>query len=237
MNENLSKEQQVEAMFNGIAPRYDFLNRVLSFGIDKLWRRRLIKSLLKSNPTRVLDVATGTADLAILLAKKNPKVTVIGVDIAEQMLSFGRVKVERKNLDERVVLTRASSERLPFDDASFDATMVAFGVRNFENPINGLKEMNRVIKPGGGIYVLEFTNPRSSLIRFIYRFYFNRILPWIGRKVSGHSSAYTYLPTSVEAFEEREAFVNLLYKAGFVDASFKLQSLGIAAIYSAIKPK
>lgn len=237
MTNNLSKEKQVEAMFNGIAPRYDFLNRVLSFGIDNIWRRRLIRGLLKSNPSMVLDVATGTADLAILLARKNPMVTVVGVDIAEQMLSFGRVKLEKKKLNERVTLSKASSERLPFNDSSFDATMVAFGVRNFENPLNGLKEMGRVIKPGGSIHVLEFTNPRTGFVRFVYRFYFNRILPFIGRMVSGHKSAYTYLPTSVQAFEEREAFVDLLHKAGFVNAKFKLQSFGIAAIYVAIKPE
>ncbi len=226
----------MEAMFNGIASRYDFLNRVLSFGIDRLWRKRLIKGLLKENPKRVLDVATGTADLAIALVQRNKSVSVVGVDIAENMLSFGRVKLDRKNLTESIELVKASSQALPFNDNYFDASMVAFGVRNFEDPVKGLSEMLRTIKPGGSIHVLEFTNPKFWPVRIVYRFYFLHILPWIGQKISGHKTAYTYLPNSVEAFKERDAFIQLLNQAGFINGSYKLQSFGIASIYRAYKP-
>lgn len=230
------KEQQVEAMFNGIAPRYDFLNHLLSFGIDKLWRKRLVKNLLKTNPQQVLDIATGTGDLAITLAKRAKSVNIIGVDIAEGMLEIGKLKVERKNLSNQIKLLKASSQHLPFANNLFDASMVAFGVRNFEDPVKGLLEMNRVTREGGSIHVLEFTTPRIGLVKVAYKFYFNRILPWVGRKVSGHKSAYTYLPTSVDAFKERKDFVKLLEQAGFENATYSLQSFGIAAIYTANKP-
>lgn len=223
-------------MFNDIAPRYDFLNHVLSLGIDKLWRKRLIKGIVKHNPESVLDMATGTADLAIALAKKSANTSVVGIDISENMLSVGVEKVTKLKLNNRISFTKASAESIPFADNSFDAAMVAFGVRNFENPLNGLKEMLRVIKPGGSINVLEFTTPRLWIVRFFYQFYFKRILPWVGRTISGHKTAYTYLPNSVAVFQERQNFVNLLVEAGFVEANFKLQSFGIAAIYRATKP-
>lgn len=235
MKDISTKEQVVESMFNGIAPKYDFLNHVLSFGIDRLWRNRLIKDLLSNKPSRVLDVATGTADLAISLVRKNSNTTVVGVDIAENMLSFGRVKLAKKSLQNRIELQKASSQSLPFDDNFFDASMVAFGVRNFEDPVKGLREMLRVTKPGGTIHVLEFTTPKPLIVRVVYRFYFLRILPWIGRMISGHKTAYTYLPNSVEAFKEREDFLDLLEQAGYVNSSYKLQSFGIAAIYKAYK--
>jgi demethylmenaquinone methyltransferase/2-methoxy-6-polyprenyl-1,4-benzoquinol methylase len=222
-------------MFNGIAPKYDFLNHVLSLGIDKLWRKRLIKDLLRSNPATVLDVATGTADLSIALVKKQGNVKVVGVDIAENMLSFGRIKLEKKNLLDSIDLIKASSQSLPFEDSVFDASMVSFGVRNYEDAVKGLSEMQRVTKPGGTIHVLEFTTPRAKIVRFVYRFYFLRILPWIGRKISGHKTAYSYLPSSVEAFKERDEFLKLLGKAGYINSSYKIQSFGIAAIYKAFK--
>jgi demethylmenaquinone methyltransferase / 2-methoxy-6-polyprenyl-1,4-benzoquinol methylase len=225
----------VEAMFNDIAPRYDFLNHVLSLGIDKLWRKRLINGIVKHNPENVLDMATGTADLAIALAQKSKKTSIVGIDISENMLSVGIDKVNKLKLSNRIGFTKASSENIPIANNTFDAAMVAFGVRNFENPLNGLKEMFRVIKPGGTINVLEFTTPRLWLVRFFYQFYFKRILPWVGRKISGHKTAYTYLPNSVAVFKERQDFLELLMEAGFVDASFRLQSFGIAAIYRATK--
>jgi demethylmenaquinone methyltransferase / 2-methoxy-6-polyprenyl-1,4-benzoquinol methylase len=235
LQEFVGKEKQVEAMFNQIASRYDFLNRLLSLGIDKLWRRRLVKGLLKSNPELVLDVATGTADLAIALAKKSSKVMVTGVDIAEGMLLVGNQKIIKYDLSHRIKLVKASSEKLPFPDKMFDSAMVAFGVRNFENPLNGLKEMFRVLKPNGTIHVLEFTIPRYRLVAYFYKFYFTKLLPWVGRRISGHPTAYTYLPESVGAFYEREGFINLMHEAGFAEARYKLQSFGIAAIYSASK--
>lgn len=241
--ENLSKEvknfavreREVEDMFNGIAPSYDLLNHLLSFGIDKLWRKRLVKWVARQNPNTVLDVATGTSDLAIALARRSNKVRIVGVDIAEEMLARGSQKLIKLNLSDRITLQRASSLNLPFDSNSFDAAMVAFGVRNFEDPLKGLSEIGRVVKPGGTISVLEFTKPKFALIRWAYLFYFNRVLPWIGQKVSGHKTAYTYLPTSVDAFKERDEFVELLVKAGFTDASYSIQSFGIAAIYRAKK--
>jgi demethylmenaquinone methyltransferase/2-methoxy-6-polyprenyl-1,4-benzoquinol methylase len=233
---NSTKEQQVEEMFNGIAHRYDFLNRVLSFGIDRRWRKKLVKGILKGNPNHVLDIATGTADLAIVLAEKNRNVKVTGVDIAENMLSFGRTKVQKKRLANRIELIKASALSLPFNDKSFDAAMVAFGVRNFQEPVTGLTEINRVLRPGAQIFVLEFTNPRSKFFGKLYTFYFLKVLPTIGRLVSGHSEAYTYLPASVKAFAEREAFTKMLNDSGFTNASYRELSFGIASLYQAVKP-
>jgi demethylmenaquinone methyltransferase / 2-methoxy-6-polyprenyl-1,4-benzoquinol methylase len=230
------KESEVELMFNGIAPRYDFLNHLLSFGIDKLWRKRLVKGVIRTNPTLVLDVATGTGDLAIALAKRSKQVRITGIDIADAMLDISKRKLHHLGFSARVSMERASSLSLPFPDNHFDAAMVSFGVRNFEDPLKGLSEMQRVVKPGGTINVLEFTTPRIGLVRWVYNFYFNRILPWVGKKISGHGSAYTYLPTSVNAFKEREDFVELLEQSGFANARYKLQSFGIAAIYQAVKP-
>lgn len=222
-------------MFDGIAHRYDFLNHTLSLGIDKIWRKRLIKGLLKRNPETAIDIATGTGDLAILLAKKDRNVKVTGVDVSEKMLAVAKEKIAKKKLSERIELTKTSSEELPFHESSFDAAMVAFGVRNFYDPQLGLSQICRVLKPGGTIHVLEFTMPKSWPVKNFYKFYFHRVLPLVGRKVSGHSSAYTYLPESVLAFAEREEFTALLEKSGFTNATYRLQSFGIAAIYRAVK--
>lgn len=233
---NSTKEQQVEEMFNGIAHRYDLLNKVLSFGIDRRWRNNLVKGILSGNPSHVIDIATGTADLAIVLAKKNRNVKVTGVDISENMLAFGREKVQKKGLENRIKLIKASALSLPFNNNSFDAAMVAFGVRNFQEPVMGLTEINRVIRPGGQILVLEFTNPKSMFFGKLYTFYFLKVLPTIGRLVSGHSEAYTYLPASVKAFAEREAFTKMLTQAGFAKAQYRELSFGIASLYQAVKP-
>lgn len=229
------RENEVEAMFNGIAPRYDFLNHLLSFGIDKIWRKRLVKKLVKRKPLKVLDIATGTGDLAITLAKKQSDVTIVGVDIAQEMLAVGQQKVDKLNLSDRIAFQKASSLSLPFSSNQFDAAMVAFGVRNFEDPLAGLTEICRVLKPGALFLVLEFTNPQNFFIRSIYNFYFKTILPWVGSKISGHKTAYNYLPQSVSMFKEREDFVDLLKHSGFTNAYFKQQSFGIAAIYIAKK--
>lgn len=234
-NPKNTKAQQVESMFDGIAHRYDFLNHTLSLGIDKVWRKRLIKGLLKNNPISVVDIATGTGDLAIALAKKDKNVKITGADVSENMLAVAKEKIAKKEFSDRIELTKTSSEELPFPDSSFNAAMVAFGVRNFYNPQQGLSQICRVLKSGGKIHVLEFTMPKSWPVRNIYRFYFHRILPLIGKKISGHSDAYTYLPESVEAFAERENFIELLQKSGFTNATYKLQSFGIAAIYVAEK--
>jgi len=230
------RENDIEAMFNGIAPRYDFLNHLLSFGIDKTWRRRLVKIVAKSSPQQVLDVATGTGDLAIALAKKQRDVDVLGIDISEDMIAVGKQKVNKLNLSNRITFQKASSLNLPFASNHFDSAMVAFGVRNFEDPLAGLIEINRVLKPGTSLFVLEFTNPQNFIIRGIYNFYFTTILPWVGQKVSGHKTAYTYLPKSVNSFNERDDFVSLLKQSGFINAYYKQQNMGIVAIYIAKKP-
>lgn len=235
MNNTENKAQQVEAMFDGIAHRYDFLNHLLSFGIDKLWRKKLVKGILKYNPVNVLDVATGTGDLAFALLKRSPKVSVVGVDVSEKMLAFAKQKIDKRNLNQRFTLVRSSAEELSFPESTFDAAMVSFGVRNFYDTQKGLSQIGKSLKSGGAIHVLEFTKPRGWFFRGIYRIYFLRILPLIGGKVSKHNNAYSYLPNSVETFAEREEFLELLEKSGFVNASYRILSFGIAAIYQAEK--
>jgi len=230
------KDHSIRAMFDGIAHRYDLLNQVLSFGVHRIWQRRLVDKVLKTKPAKIIDVATGTAGVAIALAKKDQSVSIVGVDIAENMLSMGALKVNKQGLQERIKLVNAYAEELPFEDNTFNSATVAYGVRNFDDPIKGLKEMYRVIVPGGNINVLEFVNPRLLLFRSIYGLYFKRVLPFIGRLISGHHQAYTYLPKSVNEFAERQDFIEMLLKVGFVEANFSIQSVGIAAIYTASKP-
>jgi len=230
-----SGNQSVEEMFNGIAHRYDLLNHILSFGVHILWRNRLVKSVLKINPTKVLDVATGTADVAIALAKRDRRVEIVGVDVAEKMLSVGRAKVQKLGLDHRIVLSQASAENLPFDDSTFSAVTVAYGVRNFNDLQRGLTMMYRVLESGGSIHILEFVKPKLMVMRLVFGLYFHRILPLIGRCISDHSNAYSYLPQSVQTFAERDDFVKMLLAAGFVSPGYSIQSFGIAAIYTAKK--
>jgi demethylmenaquinone methyltransferase/2-methoxy-6-polyprenyl-1,4-benzoquinol methylase len=225
----------VAAMFNSIAPSYDFLNHLLSLGIDKLWRRRLVKRLLRANPQNVLDVATGTADLALALAKSSPYVKVVGIDISESMLAIGMVKVKKRKLDNRIALKKASALCIPYADNHFNAAMVAFGVRNFEDLSQGLKEICRVLKPGGELAVLEFSMPHHWPFNALYRFYFLKFLPWIGGKVSGNRLAYTYLPESVLTFPQGETFAQILKSCGFNDVEIRGQTFGIATLYIAKK--
>ena len=234
-SEQTSKTKQVEAMFNDIAPKYDFLNHFLSLGIDKIWRRKVIRKIVNDNPTEVLDIATGTADLAIMLAKKLPKVRITGIDLAENMLEVGRRKVSNLKLSHRISLKQGDSLSLPFDNNSFDTAMVAFGVRNYENPVKGMEETHRVLKNKGKFYVLEFSMPSRFPMVQLYRFYFWAILPLIGRMVSGHKQAYTYLPESVSAFPDGQNFIVLMEKAGFKYCKFKKLSFGIATIYEGEK--
>ncbi|MCH8546563.1 MAG: bifunctional demethylmenaquinone methyltransferase/2-methoxy-6-polyprenyl-1,4-benzoquinol methylase UbiE [Cryomorphaceae bacterium] len=229
-----SKKEQVAQMFDNIAHSYDRLNHILSLGIDKGWRKRLLKLARQQPSDYILDVATGTGDLAIALAKLQPK-KITGVDISNGMLDIGRQKVKRKMLDKRIELTYGDSEDLPFEDHSFDLVTVAFGVRNFENLEKGLKEMNRVLKPGGQLLVLEFSQPEMFPFAQIYKFYFKYILPGIGRMLSKDSSAYTYLPASVEAFPYGKAFTDVLESCGYSDTSIRKLTLGVASIYRGVK--
>lgn len=228
------KKQQVKTMFNNIAHRYDFLNHFLSAGIDFSWRKKAIRILGKTNPKKILDVATGTGDLAIEAVKLNPQ-QIVGVDIADDMLAIGREKIQKKGLSEIITLETGDSEALRFPDNSFDATMVAFGVRNFENLEKGLSEMHRVIKTGGMIMVLEFSKPGKFPVKQLYTFYFRYILPFLGRLISGDSAAYTYLPDSVGEFPAGEQFLAILKNIGFTNTINKSLTFGIATIYTGIK--
>lgn len=231
--EDGSKREQVEHMFDAIAPKYDLLNRLFSLGIDQGWRRKVIR-LLKEEPVeRLLDVATGTADLAIMAARHGAAKAVIGADISEGMLRHGRVKVGDAGLAERVELIRADSAALPFADGAFDAATVAFGARNFEDLERGLREMLRVLRPGGRLIVLEFSRPKGTLMGALFRFYFHRVMPFVGRLVSRDSAAYTYLPKSVDAFPDGEAFLRILERCGAHQASARPVTGGIATIYAA----
>ncbi len=223
-------------MFDNIAHRYDFLNHFLSAGIDRGWRRKMVKMIAKNKPTGVLDVATGTADLAIALAKyTNSPIT--GIDISNGMLDIGRTKLKKIGRTQQIVLQQADSENLPFGDGSFDVVMVAFGVRNFETLDKGLAEMQRVLRPPGGmVAILEFSRPpRTFPIKQLYQFYFRFILPVLGRIISKDKAAYTYLPDSVGQFPDGKDFLEHLHKTGFDKTREDRLSFGIATIYTGHK--
>ncbi len=228
------KKQQVEQMFDHIAPKYDFLNHLLSLGIDKLWRKRAIQILSGYKYESILDVATGTGDFAIAASRLNPG-KIVGFDISEQMLNVGRGKVKRLGLDQIIEFRKGDSEEMPFEAGEFDAITVAFGVRNFENLEKGLSEFYRVLKKDGVAIILEFSKPKYFPLKQFYLFYFFRILPFIGRLVSKDSSAYSYLPESVMAFPDDQRFLAVLEKMGFTKLEQKRLSFGIATIYIAQK--
>jgi demethylmenaquinone methyltransferase/2-methoxy-6-polyprenyl-1,4-benzoquinol methylase len=221
-------------MFNSIAKRYDFLNHFLSMGIDRLWRKKLVKMLISRNPLTVLDVATGTADLAIEVSRQS-KAAITGIDIAEEMINIGIKKIGSLKLENQIKLQVADSENIPFSDKSFDAAIVAFGVRNFETLDKGLAEMNRVLKSNGMIAVLEFSRPKHFPVRNLYMFYFRFILPSLGRLISGDKGAYTYLPDSVKQFPDGNDFLKHLTQTGFTQTTETRLSFGIATIYTGIK--
>ena len=225
------KKSEVRRMFDAIAPRYDLLNRVLSGGIDQKWRRKLIRNLAQMRPERVLDVATGTGDLAIMAAEAGIP-SVVGVDIAEEMLAVGQQKVKDRGLTDMVTLRKGDAEKLPFSDKQFDAGMVAFGVRNFEDLKEGLFQFHRVLKPGGRLFVLEFSQPRIPVVKQVYGVYGRTLLPMLGKMISGNSAAYTYLPESIRAFPEGEAFLAYMREAGFVDLEEQRLTFGIATLYA-----
>lgn len=220
-------------MFDNIAPKYDLLNHVLSMKIDVLWRNVLVKWMKKDNPGEVLDVATGTGDLAIAV-QKGTGAKVVGLDLSQQMLNVGVIKIKKLNLDGKISMQKGDAEGLPFEDNRFDAVSVAFGVRNFENLTKGLAELRRVVKENKSVYILEFSKVEGFLGPF-YMFYFKNILPAIGRLVSKDNRAYTYLPDSVNAFPYGEKMKQILTDTGFKKVEYKKLSLGIATIYKATK--
>jgi len=224
------KKEQVASMFDSISPRYDLLNRVLSLGIDTIWRRKAINLLKADKPQRILDVATGTADLAIEALRINPK-QVVGVDISAGMLAVGDAKLRKRKLEDRIKLVLGDSEQLPFAANEFDAATVAFGVRNFEHLLEGLQDIQRVLKPGAKLVVLEFSRPNTFPVKQLYSFYFRFILPVVGRLVSKDNAAYTYLPASVQVFPEGKAFLGYMERAGFVNNREKRLTFGICSIY------
>ncbi len=230
----LSKKEQVAEMFNDISGKYDFLNHFFSLGIDNIWRRKAISSIAPVNPKKILDVATGTGDLAIAAAKLHPD-QVTGVDIAEQMLEAGRKKIEKKSLSHIISLQSGDSEALPFPTDSYDAVTCAYGIRNFEHLEKGLAEMCRVMRPGGRLAILEFSQPKAFPVKQLYRFYFRHILPLLGKLVSKHKTAYTYLPESVMAFPEGTALCKKLEQASFKNTRAIPLAFGITTLYTAEK--
>jgi len=224
------QKQSVRRLFDSIAYRYDLLNHLLSGGVDLYWRRAAIETLASLRPVRILDVATGTADFAIAALRLNPE-EVVGVDISEAMLQFGRRKLATKKLSDKIRLEEGEAENLEFPDNHFDAAIVAFGVRNFENLEGGLAEMKRVLKVHGRIVVLEFSKPRVFPFRQLYFFYFLNILPLVGRFVSKDKEAYRYLPDTVMRFPDGEEFLAILRKIGFSSVRQRTLTFGIASIY------
>lgn len=228
------KKEQVASMFNSISKKYDFLNHFLSLGIDILWRKKAIRLLKKDNPKQILDIATGTGDFAIESLRLNPE-KVIGIDISEGMLSIGREKIKKKGLENIIELQLGDSENLAFNDNTFDAYTVGFGVRNFENLEKGLSEMLRVLKPNGTAIILEFSNPKKFPIKQIYNIYFNKVIPIMGKLISKDNAAYTYLPESVSAFPDGDRFIEILKKTGYNNPKAIPLMFGIASIYVAKK--
>lgn len=228
------KKQQVRQMFDNIAVRYDLLNKLLSAGIDKTWRKKIISILKKENPKAILDVATGTADVALALAALHPE-KITGIDISQNMLDIGKEKIKNAMPGCEIELLNADCENLPFDSNSFDAVTAAFGVRNFENLEKGISEMFRVLKKGGTAVILEFSQPQKFPVKQFYRFYSKYIMPAVGKKISGDKMAYSYLPESANKFPSGKNFIAVFENAGFQNAKFIPLTFGIATIYTGKK--
>jgi demethylmenaquinone methyltransferase/2-methoxy-6-polyprenyl-1,4-benzoquinol methylase len=235
-DQSKSKKEQVANMFNTISPQYDFLNHLLSGGIDIIWRKKAIKLLQNKGIKTMLDIATGTGDFAIEALKINPE-KIVGVDISEGMLSFGQEKIKKMGLEKTIQLQKGDSEKLPFSDNSFDAVIVSFGVRNFENLQKGLTDMFRVTKPGGYCLILEFSNPRKFPMKQLYTFYSKYCLPFLGKMISKDPSAYTYLPESVKAFPDGPDFIQIFKSVGYSETNWIPMTGGICSIYIGQKQK
>lgn len=235
-NEEQSKKEQVEEMFDNIAPTYDRLNHIMSLNIDKIWRRRVMRIVRRHKARKIMDVATGTGDLAIAMAKRVDRTQILGIDLSEEMLAVARKKIQKQGLEERIMLEKGDAENLAMvSSESLDAATVAFGVRNFENIERGLSEIYRTLRVGGLLVVLEFSMPKNRLIRWVYSQYAHRLLPRIGGMISKDKRAYTYLPDSVEEFPAPERFAEILKGVGFKSVKLRSQSFGIAYIYIATK--
>jgi len=230
-----TKKQQVAAMFDRIAGRYDFINRFLSARIDLYWRKKAIAHLEKNSPKKLLDVATGTADMSLLAYRLLQPDHILGIDISEGMLEVGRQKVKHQHLEQKISLVSGDAETINAPDRSFDAVMVAFGVRNFENLQAGLQEMLRVLKPGGQLVVLEFATPRNAFFRSLYNGYMKRWAPRLAQTLNSDAEAYAYLNRSSNAFPDREVFVELLQEAGYSNTRFVPLTFGICCLYTAQK--
>lgn len=230
-----SKKQQVEAMFDDIAVKYDFLNRFLSAGIDIKWRKKAIKQLSALAPKKILDVATGTADVAIMASGILQPEKIVGIDISEGMLEVGRKKIEKAGLEQIIELLKGDSETINFEDGSFDAVTVAFGVRNFQNLEKGLSEIYRVLKPGGKLVVLEFSKPKMPGVKGMYNLYMKIVCPNVGKLFSKNRNAYKYLDESIQKFPEGNNFTNILDNLGYKNSYCKTLSLGICSIYCGTK--
>ena len=228
---NAGKKEEVKRMFDNIAPTYDRLNHILSLSIDRVWRRRVMRIVRRAHPRQILDLATGTGDLAILMAKRIPQAQVMGVDLSEKMLAEASEKVRRQGLDDHVVLYQGDAERLDLGDGAVDAVTVAFGVRNFGNMEAGLSEALRVLRGGGRLVVLEFSTPRNRFVRWAYSLYSDKILRPLGGMVSHDKQAYGYLPASIEEFPSPERFLEIMRGVGFTDCRRHSLCMGIAQIY------
>lgn len=231
------KTGQVERMFDSIAPAYDFMNRAMTLGIDNIWRARAVRMVASRSPREILDVATGTGDLAIRLARAAKDCRVTGIDLSEGMLSIGRGKVAEAGLADRISFQKADCLSLPFPDASFDAVTVAYGVRNFEHLDRGYAEMARVLRPGGMLCVIELSTPRGKLTRPLYDLYTLRVIPALGRAVSSDKSAYTYLPASIAAMPQGEEMLRLMTEAGLSEPRLRRMTFGVCTIYTAVKER
>lgn len=232
---SLEKKDQVARMFDDISFRYDFLNRFLSLGIDQAWRRKALQTLKNFHPASLLDVATGTGDIAIMAAKILKPKKIVGIDISNGMINIGKNKVAKKNLGSVIELQQGDSSNIKFSDDSFDAATVAFGVRNFQHLELGLKEIYRVLKPGGKIVILEFSKPQTPIIKQLYNFYMFRVSPFIGKLFSKNIDAYKYLDASIKKFPEGNYFLQIMNEAGFKNSSAKKLTFGICSLYTAEK--
>lgn len=234
-NSDLGKKEQVAQMFDNISENYDGLNRMISFGTDVKWRKKVVKIVKDSKPKKVLDIATGTGDLAINIAKNSEADSIIGLDISKGMLDVGKQKITKEKLDHKIEMVLGDSENIPYDSDSFDAITVAFGIRNFENLDKGLKEILRVLKPKGTFVILETSVPTKWVYKHFYKFHGKFVLPFLGKLFSKEQSAYSYLSESASKFPHGEKLNNILLKNGFKDVENKPQTFGVATIYTATK--